>query len=274
MPKKKHDFHILEPSPLPVLASFAAFSLALGIIGFISSWSTGIWGIAAGILITAAIMTFWWRDVIKEAIIDRAHNKTVQKGLRIGMALFILSEIMIFAVFFASFFNAWLDPVAILEGDWPIKKGIWPPPGIEIIDPWDLPFTNTLILLLSGTTMVWAQHALMEKDRKNLITALSLTIILGIMFTGLQAAEYLHASFRLGQEDYSAIYPSNFFIATGFHGAHVIIGTIFIAICLARAIKGHFDPENHLGFEFAAWYWQFVDVVWLFLFVFIYWFGS
>jgi cytochrome c oxidase subunit 3 len=215
-------------------------------------------------------MNRWWSEVIRESIRDHAHTSPVRRGLRIGMGLFILSEVMFFAAFFGSFFKASLFPVGILDGVWVAKAGVWPPAGTHTFDPWDLPFMNTLILLLSGTTITWAHHALMHGDRKGLIQGLGTTIVLGISFTCLQALEYHHAPFHFKD----GIYPSNFFMATGFHGFHVIIGTIFLITCLLRARKGQFTPENHLGFEFAAWYWHFVDVVWLFLFVWIYWWGS
>ena len=213
-------------------------------------------------------MASWWSDVIHEGRVDKAHTTVVQKGLSIGMALFILSEIMFFFAFFWSFFKAWLDPVHILDdGVWGSELMIWPPKGIETLDAWNIPFMNTLILLLSGTTVTWAHYELLKNNRKGIIKALYCTIGLGILFTLMQIIEYYHATFKLKD----GIYPSNFYMATGFHGAHVIIGTIFLIVCLFRAKKGHFDKGNgHLGFEFAAWYWHFVDVVWLFLFIFVY----
>ena len=209
----------------------------------------------------------WWSDVIKEGRIESAHTEKVRQGLRIAMALFILSEIAFFFVFFGSFFKAWLDPVFLLDGLWPTILSSWPPKGIEPLDPWDIPFVNTLILLLSGTTVTWAHYAIKDNNKKEASTALGITVLLGICFTMLQAYEYVHASFKISD----GIYPSNFYLATGFHGLHVIIGTIFLAVCFFRTRASHFEGQNgHLGFEFAAWYWHFVDVVWLFLFVFLY----
>jgi cytochrome c oxidase subunit 3 len=176
------------------------------------------------------------------------------------MALFIASEVMFFAAFFWAFFTSSLFPVG----------GVWPPKGIHPFNPWEIPFLNTLILLCSGTTVTWAHHALLEGDRKGLSRGLLLTVALGITFTALQAWEYSHAAF--GFKD--GIYPSTFFMATGFHGFHVIIGTCFLMVCLGRAEAGHFTPDHHFGFEAAAWYWHFVDVVWLFLFICVYIWGS
>lgn len=228
--------------------------------------------LAFGVISVAYCLYSWWRDVIKEGIIDHSHTEPVRHGLRIGMALFILTEIMFFGVFFASFFKSSLSPVGLLDGVWVIKQGVWPPPNIKVFDPFDIPFINTLILLLSGTTVTWAHYALEERNQKDCVTALGLTIILGIFFTCMQAYEYYHAAFKFTD----GIYPSNFYLATGFHGAHVIIGTIFLIVCYFRAKRGDFAIKNngHLGFEFAAWYWHFVDVVWLFLFTFVYIFGS
>jgi cytochrome c oxidase subunit 3 len=229
-----------------------------------------------GLLSVIAVMYFWWRDVIIEGIKDKSHTSIVRHGLRIGMVLFILSEVMFFFAFFWAFFKAALVPVLVFDGSSlfedgiKILDGVWPPRGIATFDPWDLPFINTLILLLSGTTVTWAHYGLLHNDRKSLINGLALTVILGLSFTVLQAYEYHHAAF--GFKD--GIYSSVFYMATGFHGAHVIIGTLFLLICLIRAMKNQMTPEGHLGFEFAAWYWHFVDVVWLFLFIFVYVWGA
>lgn len=213
----------------------------------------------------------WWRDVVKEGLIGKHHTEAVQMGLRIGMALFIISEVMFFFAFFFSFFKSSLFPVGILEGLWVVKEGSWPPAGIQTLDPWDIPFLNTLILLLSGTTVTWAHYAVMEGNQKDSVTALGYTILLGAFFSCMQAYEYFHAHFKLSD----GVYAANFYLATGFHGLHVIIGTIFLAVCYFRAKRGDFQKGNgHLGFEFAAWYWHFVDVVWLFLFTFVYIWGK
>ena len=267
---KKHNYHLINPSPLPIATAFVLFFGALGGVSYMHNWTFGTEKLIAGIMLIISMMIFWWRDVIKEAIIDKAHTQVVQNGLRMGMACFILTEVMFFVAFFISFFKAWLAPLPILDGVWPIKPGIWPPEGIKTLDPWEIPFINTLILLLSGTTITWAHYALLENNRKDLIRGLLSTIILGLTFTTLQILEYSHAPFSFKEIGNKSIYTSNFFMATGFHGAHVIVGTTFLIICLFRAIKGHFSKEAHLGLEFAAWYWHFVDVVWLFLFTFVY----
>ena len=200
----------------------------------------------AGIATTFAVMFFWWRDVVKEARTPGLHTGVVRLGLRYGMALFITSEVMFFVAFFWAYFHYALFPAHVLGQE----VAMWPPKGIYTFDPWGLPFLNTMILLLSGTTI---------------------TVLLGISFTTLQAIEYSEAPFKFYG---GGVYPSVFFLATGFHGFHVIVGTTFLIVCLIRAWKGHFTAERHFGFEAAAWYWHFVDVVWLFLFVCIYWWGA
>ena len=254
----KHPYHLVDPSPWPIVGALAAGIMFSGGVMFMHGGPT--WVMVIGLLSVLGVMFVWWRDVIREAEFQGHHTPVVQIGLRYGMALFIASEVMFFAAFFWAFFTSSLFPVG----------GVWPPKGIHPFDPWDIPFLNTLILLTSGTTVTWAHHALLENNRKGLIQGLGITILLGISFTSLQAYEYSHAAFGFTQ----GIYPSTFFMATGFHGAHVIIGTTFLIVCLIRAIKGHFRPDHHFGFEAAAWYWHFVDVVWLFLFTCIYWWGS
>ena len=179
------------------------------------------------------------------------------------MTLFIASEVMFFVAWFWAYFDASLYPSAFVGG-------VWPPKDIEVFNPWDIPLINTLVLLLSGTTVTWAHHSLLEDDRKGFIQGLTLTVILGFFFTLLQAYEYHHATFTYSGHIYGAV----FYMATGFHGFHVIIGTIFLAVCLWRGRLGHFTKDHHFGFEAAAWYWHFVDVVWLFLFAAIYIWGS
>ena len=223
--------------------------------------------LAFGLLGTLFVMFFWWRDVLKESSTPGVHSVIVRIGLRYGMIMFIASEVMFFVGFFWAFFHYALFPEHVLGVEFPT----WPPPGVKTFDPWGLPFLNTMILLLSGTTVTWAHHGLLHNDRKALINGLTLTVILGLLFTGLQAWEYSLAPFKFFG---GGVYPSTFFLATGFHGFHVIIGTLFLFVCLLRARKGHFTAERHFGFEAAAWYWHFVDVVWLFLFICIYWWGA
>lgn len=277
--EKNHDFHIIELSPYPALMSLAMFLLAFGIVTSLHGVNLGLahgsYGLGAVLIITTLVL--WWKKVIHEGLVEGAHTDVVQRGLRIGMALFIASEVMFFFGFFFSYFKSffkaiWFDtPVFDFDTlNYLTTTLPWPPEGIKTFDPFDLPFLNTLILLLSGTTVTWAHYALLHNDRKGLINGLALTVALGFLFTFLQIFEYSHAAFGLDTNNYS----SNFYLATGFHGLHVLIGTIFLAVCLVRAIRGTLTQKGHLGFEFAAWYWHFVDVVWLFLFVCIYWWGK
>lgn len=274
MSSAKHPYHLVNPSPWPIAVSFSLLCVTSGAVMLMHNHkSIGHFVFGGGLLLLLVCLFNWWRDVIHEGIEDHAHTNAVRAGLRIGMALFILSEVMFFFVFFWSFFKASLFPEGILDdsGIWVIAKGMWPPKGIETFDPWDIPFMNTLILLLSGTTVTWAHHSISENNTKDTIEALGYTILLGVSFSCMQAVEYMHAPFSF----HEGIYASNFYMATGFHGMHVIIGTIFLTVCYFRARKHHFEEgKGHLGFEFAAWYWHFVDVVWLFLFIFVYILGS
>ena len=275
-----HQYHLVQPSPWPIIGATATFILAVGAIAWMKHLFAAaplIFGLGAlGVLYT---MFGWWRDVALEATYRGDHTPIVQISHRYGMILFIASEVMFFVAWFWAYFNTALFPADVhqqmgaLIGNverYDVLGGMWPPKGIRTFDPWHLPLLNTLILLTSGTTVTWAHHALLENDRQGLKWGLILTIVLGISFTAVQAYEYNHAGFNFSQN----IYGATFFMATGFHGFHVIIGTVFLTVCLIRAFLGHFTPKQHLGFEFAAWYWHFVDVVWLFLFSCIYVWGS
>ncbi|MGZ5803842.1 MAG: cytochrome c oxidase subunit 3 [Xanthobacteraceae bacterium] len=269
---KQHDYHLVDPSPWPVVGASSAFVLAVGAISWMHhSYAAAPLVFGAGALGVLYTMAAWWTDVIKEAQFKGDHTRVVQISHRYGMILFIASEVMFFVAWFWAYFSTALFPAdvhQIVRGD--LLGHQWPPVGIETFDPWHLPLLNTLILLTSGTTVTWAHHALLEDDREGLKWGLICTIILGLTFTCVQAYEYSHAAFNYSGN----IYGATFFMATGFHGAHVIIGSIFLIVCLIRALAGQFTPTQHLGFEFAAWYWHFVDVVWLFLFVCIYVWGS
>lgn len=260
----KHPYHLVDPSPWPLVGSFSAGGLVLGIVLY-AHYGT-LWLLILGLLSVLFTMFMWWRDVIRESLTPGLHTAVVRIGLRYGMVLFIASEVMFFVAFFWAYFHYALFPEHVANA----AEAIWPPQGILTFDPFSLPFLNTMILLLSGCTVTWAHHSLLHGDRKSLVQGLALTVFLGVCFTGLQAWEYAVAPFSFT----GGIYPSTFFLATGFHGFHVIVGTIFLAVCLFRAMRGHFTPERHFGFEAAAWYWHFVDVVWLFLFVCIYWWGA
>jgi cytochrome c oxidase subunit 3 len=304
---KHHDYHLVNPSPWPAVGSAGAFVTAVGLIVWMRSMhgGGGLFGMHGptpffvGVAVIAFTMFMWWRDVIKEAHAGD-HTPVVQLHLRYGMIMFIASEVMFFVAWFWAYFDAALFPGAVYPIDVTAANGTveatkemfgmvqrdqifgghWPPKTGEIaetggyfhgtFDPWGLPLVNTLILLTSGTTVTWAHHALLENNRKGLVWGLVVTVVLGLLFTACQAYEYMHAGFSFAGH----MYGSTFFMATGFHGAHVIIGTVFLFVCLLRALGGDFTPKQHFGFEAAAWYWHFVDVVWLFLFMCIYVWGA
>jgi cytochrome c oxidase subunit 3 len=265
---KNHDYHMVEPSPWPFVMSVSVLIMAMGGIFWMHHWTPFVFFIGlAGVLYT---MYAWWSDVVKEAN-SGFHTPVVQMHHRYGMMLFIASEIMVFFGFFWAYFDGFfrLDDVQQYARV-AATGGIWPPTGVELFDPFHLPLFNTLLLLTSGTTVTWAHHALLENDRDGLKWGLVLTVLLGAVFTAVQMLEYSEAAFSFSGNMYGA----TFFMATGLHGFHVFIGTVFLLVCLVRAMRGDFTPERHIGFEFAAWYWHFVDVVWLFLFASIYVWGS
>ena len=279
---KNHDYHILPPSIWPIFGAFSALVLAMGGVMWMNTdffGASGSWVFGIGVLLMAITFYSWWADVVSEAQAGD-HTPVVQLHLRYGMILFIASEVM----FFVGSFWAWFDfslfpqPLEFVDGITTNMIGQegadalvqWPPKGVEVLSAFELPLLNTLILLCSGTTITWAHHSLIHGNRKGLITGLWLTIILAIIFSCIQAYEYSVAPFPFAGLNYS----SAFYMATGFHGFHVIVGTIFLIVCLARAYKGHFTPQQHFGFEAAAWYWHFVDVVWLFLFIVVYVWGG
>lgn len=261
--KQRHLFHLVDPSPWPLVSSMGALTLTTGGVMYMHSFAGGGFILTLGLVTVLATMGVWWRDVIRESTFLGHHTTLVQKGLRYGMILFIVSEVMFFFSFFWAFFHSSLAPTVEIGS-------IWPPKGIETFNPWEVPLLNTLILLLSGATVTWAHHSILAGNRKEAITGLFLTLLLAVSFTGFQAMEYIESTFRISD----GIYGSTFFMATGFHGAHVIIGTVFLTVCFIRLLNYHFTREHHFGFEAAAWYWHFVDVVWLFLFITIYWWGG
>jgi len=257
----RQPFHLVEFSPWPLTGALGALSIVVGL----ASWFHG-YGVKCLVLGTALVLITilqWWRDVIREATFIGHHTLAVNKGIRWGMILFIASEVLFFFAFFWAFFHARLAPT-------PELGCCWPPTGITPINAFSVPLLNTAVLLASGVTVTWAHHSLIEGNQKEGIQALFITVALGIYFTYLQAFEYWEATFTIADSAYGA----TFFVATGFHGLHVLIGSTFLLVCLVRVIRNHFSPAHHFGFEAAAWYWHFVDVVWIFLFVCIYWWGS
>ncbi|MCK0128813.1 cytochrome c oxidase subunit 3 [Erythrobacter sp. F6033] len=281
-----HDYHILEPDIWPLVGSLSAVTFTTGLVFnmhemFGATGSIVMWAGLAGLIAT---FFMWFKNIVVEA--ERGdHTPVVQLHMRYGMILFIASEVMFFVGWFWSFFDFALFPAPLSVTDAGTAAqatanafltdntatgGALVPEGMEVLDAFSLPLLNTLILLCSGTTVTWAHHALIHGDRDALKQGLWATIALGVLFSGIQAYEYSIAPFNFGQNTYS----SAFYMATGFHGFHVLIGTIFLAVCLFRAYKGHFTPRQHFGFEAAAWYWHFVDVVWLFLFIAIYVWGG
>ncbi len=265
----RHPYHLVTPSVWPLVGAGCAGALAAFAVLFMHpdyklfGISTGIYGVILGFVMVCALMAVWWKDVINEAVHQKVHTPIVKIGLRYGMALFISSEVMFFVAFFWAFFASSLFPKDAIGN-------IWPPANIVPIVAFDLPFLMTMILLLSGCTVTWAHHAILEGKKDEATKALAITVALGIAFTCFQAYEYVHATFPFK----SGIYASAFYMATGFHGFHVLVGSAFLVVCLFRNMKGHFTAKSHFGFEAAAWYWHFVDVVWLFLFTAIYWWGN
>ena len=273
---KNHDYHILPPDQWPLIGAFSALALTGGGVMWMHDNPYGKFVFLLGLLGVLVTMFSWWGNVVREGKAGD-HTPVVQLHLRYGMILFIASEVMFFVAWFWAFFSAALfpPPLEVVEGAASLVTdgsvvAQWPPKGIEVLDPFGYPLLNTFILLCSGTTITWAHHALIHGDREGLKRGLWCTILLGLLFTSIQAYEYIHAPFDFKGN----IYGATFFMATGFHGAHVIIGTIFLTVCLVRAYKDDFTPKQHFGFEAAAWYWHFVDVVWLFLFVSIYVWGG
>ena len=272
---KEHDYHLVDPSPWPFVGSIGAFIMMVGGVVYMKPdpvlGMTGPWVFYIGLAMVLYTMVGWWRDVTKEAEHQGHHTPVVQLHHRYGMVLFIASEVMFFVAWFWAYFDASLFTGEVAQyARVEATGGVWPPVGIETFDPLHLPLMNTPILLTSGTTVTWAHHALQNGDREGLKWGLICTVVLGVLFSALQAYEYSHAAFGFS----GSIYGATFYMATGFHGFHVIIGTIFLAVCLFRAYAGHFTPQHHFGFEAAAWYRHFVDVVWLFLFAAIYVWGA
>jgi len=261
----KHDYYLVDPSPWPLAGSGAALALTAGGVMWMHGSGAGGYLALLGFAGVLATMFLWFRDVLKEAYAGD-YSEKVASMLRIGMVLFIASEVLFFFAFFWAFFWGALVPPEIFPTS-------WPPEGIEPIPAFEIPFLNTMILLLSGCTVTWAHHGLVHGDNETTKKALTLTVALGILFLSLQVYEYIHLV-HLGMTIDKGIFGSAFYMATGFHGFHVFIGATFLLVCTVRAYRGRLNKDRHVGFEAAAWYWHFVDVVWLFLFVCVYWWGG
>jgi len=282
---RMHSFHIVNKSPWPLLSSFSLFSFVISTVLLLHGYSISTFSFYFNFFLVVFIMSLWWRDVIREGFFEGCHTIVVMYGLRLGMALFIVSEVMFFLAFFWAFFHSSIAPVYQIGC-------VWPPVDYPVIDPFAIPFFNTVILVFSGLTLTLAHLNFLLQDgsfNKKILSTLNvmpfqrtyhplqdtffffvLTIILAFLFTFLQLTEYRLADFSISD----GIYGSVFFMATGFHGFHVIVGTIFLTVGLIRCVMLQFSTYHHVGFEAAAWYWHFVDVVWLFLFITIYWWGN
>lgn len=254
---QNHSFHLVSIRPWPIIISFRLLNNLISTI----IWFHKInYFILLSIPCTLICIYQWWRDVTRESTYQGSHTLSVYQGLRLGIILFIISEIFFFISFFWAYFHSSLAPSMEIGQ-------LWPPIGIKPFNPFDIPLINTIILISSGISVTWTHHSILNKNFLERYKRLILTIILGIYFTLLQLIEYIESPFTISD----SIYGSTFFIATGFHGLHVIIGTLFLLICFYRLNILHFSKFHHFGFEAAAWYWHFVDVIWLFLYISIYW---
>lgn len=260
---QRHSFHLVSESPWPIFCAVGALGLTFGFAlffhGFIGGWSL----IEFSLYHLIFSVSCWWRDVLREASLDGSHTTKVQKGLALGMLLFIASEIMFFFAFFWSYFYFSFNPSVYLGG-------IWPPMFLIVLDPFEVPLLNTILLLSSGVSLTWSHHSLVLGNKSQALLGLFFTIKLGIIFTAWQLVEYLEAPFSIADSIFGAI----FFLSTGFHGFHVFVGTCFLLVCFFRLYYNDFTSDHHFGFEAAAWYWHFVDVVWLILYTVFYVWGS
>jgi cytochrome c oxidase subunit 3 len=258
-----HPFHLVENSPWPILVSFSLLSLTTGAVMYLQGYPNGGLLLTLGLILTASGMGLWFRDVITEGTYEGHHTKQVQKGLIIGLVLFIISEVFAFFSVFWAFFHSSLSP-AIEIG------GVWPPLGITPLDPFSIPLLNTFLLLSSGAFVTWSHHSLILGDRKSAITGALICVILALVFTALQGVEYYETSFTIAD----SVFGTLFFASTGLHGLHVIIGTIFLIVGLIRIVNYHLTDTHHIGYESSILYWHMVDVVWLFLYIAVYYWGG
>lgn len=261
--KTTHCYHLVDSSPWPFVASLAGFTLTSGLILFSHRFVGGSNLLLTGLVLIIYVMFTWWRDVIREGTFEDTHSTAVQKGLKLGMVLFIISEVMFFFAFFWSFFHSSFAPVYNIGS-------IWPPKAVITINTYTIPLTNTFILLSSGATITWSHHAILVCAKKQTLISLLITLFLAVLFTCLQIIEYLNAPFNISD----SIFGSCFFMSTGFHGLHVFVGTVALFTALTRICLNHFTSKHHFGFESAIWYWHFIDVIWLFLFINVYWWSN
>nr|QTK22378.1 cytochrome c oxidase subunit 3 [Pneumocystis sp. 'ludovicianus'] len=258
-----HPFHMVNPSPWPIVSSFSLLSLTLSSVLMFQGYEYGLLLFLIAIVSVVGSMVLWFRDVISESTYEGFHTSAVRSGINIGVILFIISEIFFFLSIFWAYFHSALSPT--------VEIGVeWPPKGISSINPWELPLLNTVILLSSGSTVTYAHHSLIKGNRRGTIIGLLATILLAVLFTMLQYVEYKEATFTISD----SVFGSCFYFGTGFHGLHVIVGTLFLLVGLWRVWNYQLTEDHHLGLESGILYWHFVDVVWLFLFVAIYWWGG
>lgn len=256
-----HPYHVVESSPWPIASSFSAFVFALGLLmkfnGVLSSWIV----LTLGTLLVLSSAVFWWKDVVVEGTYQGKHTAKVKEGLKIGVILFFVSESCLFASFFWAYLHSSLSPNIELGS-------VWPPAGIQVMDPWGVPILNLIVLLSSGAVLTWAHEKLISGEEKEAKIGLIGTILLGVFFLGLQYTEFNLAPYTMAD----SIYGSAFFIITTCHGLHVIIGASFLTAGALRV--NHFTKNHHLGLEAAIWYWHLVDIIFLFVFTIVYWWGS
>lgn len=284
MAQAEGGYYVPHSSWWPIIGSVGVTALVVGIAMWLEGMGASLWVTGIGAVITLIMVIGWFGDVVREGV-KGLYSDQVDRSLRWGMIWFIFSEVMFFAAFFGALFYARVFSVPWLSGEDPATSRLlwdsmvlsWPTAGpgnvgmeFQPMGPWPLPTINTLILLTSGVTLTIAHHALKAGNRGRLVTYMWFTVALGLLFTGLQGYEYYEAYAHLNLRLDTGIYGSTFFMLTGFHGVHVVIGTLMLAVIALRCMKGHFSPESHFGFEATAWYWHFVDVVWLGVFIFVY----
>ena len=254
-----HPYHMVDPSPWPLSLSFSLLIMAISAVMYMHGFPYGGYLLNLGFILTSTGMALWFRDVIVEGTYLGHHTEQVKKGIVLGIGLFILSEFMAFVSIFWAYFHSSLSP-AIEIG------GVWPPLGIEVLDPFAIPLLNTILLLSSGAFITYAHHGLIKGNRKAAIVGTFLTILFAVIFTLLQYYEYAEASFSIAD----SVYGSAFFCSTGLHGLHVMLGTMFIGVQFFRLLQHHHTRSHHVGLEGAIAYWHFVDVVWLGLYGCVY----